>query len=205
MRAPQTLRFSSSPAERYAAPSTCSGASRARRALRVAGAVAVLLVFSLAVVLVTLRLLGCTPFAVLSGSMEPAYPVGSLIYVRAVEGSKLHPGDPVTFVADEQGTVATHRVVSVDADAEVLVTQGDANDAPDGSPVAFENVIGRPFMCIPGAGYAAVWMMQPPGSFVVIALLVGVAAWAFVPRADRSRSRAVRAGSRREGGRHGFR
>ena len=151
---------------------------------RVVGMVLLVLVVALAVVLVTLRLLGCTPFAVLSGSMEPTYPVGSLVYVRAAEGADVRPGDPVTFVADERGTVATHRVVAVDTDAQLLITKGDANNTLDGSPVSFANVIGRPFVCIPGAGYVAAWLWQPPGIVVVGVALVALAAWAFVPRAN---------------------
>lgn len=89
---------------------------------------------ALALALVAPRLLGYTPFAVLSGSMEPAYPVGSLIYVQPVEASSLRVGDAVTFVANDQGTVATHRVIDVDGDSALLRTQGDANVAPTETP-----------------------------------------------------------------------
>ena len=76
---------------------------RSARGVRLTGGIAAVFCVALALALVAPRLLGYTPFAVLSGSMEPAYPVGSLIYVQPVEASSLRVGDAVTFVANDQG------------------------------------------------------------------------------------------------------
>ena len=73
----------------------------------------VILMVVLAVLLVGVRLVGLTPYAVLSGSMEPTYHVGSLIYVRHVDPANVTVGMPLTFVVDENLLVATHRVVQV--------------------------------------------------------------------------------------------
>ena len=64
------------------------------------GALAALACVLLAVALAAPRVLGLTPFVVLSGSMEPTYPVGSLVYVRSVDASELRVGDPVTFTLE---------------------------------------------------------------------------------------------------------
>lgn len=104
------------------------------------GALAALACVLLAVALAAPRVLGLTPFVVLSGSMEPTYPVGSLVYVRSVDASELRVGDPVTFTLEGREAVATHRVIEVDAESASLRTQGDANDEPDGSPVQFASV-----------------------------------------------------------------
>ena len=53
-------------------------------------------------------------------------------------------GDAITFVLNEDLDVVTHRVISIDAENEHFYTQGDANDAPDGAPVYFKNLIGPP-------------------------------------------------------------
>ncbi|HOF93910.1 MAG TPA: S26 family signal peptidase, partial [Clostridia bacterium] len=56
-----------------------------KKILRVFNALTTLLVAAaalLAILLVGVRAVGLTPFAVLSGSMEPSYHVGSLIYVK---------------------------------------------------------------------------------------------------------------------------
>ena len=68
----------------------------------------------LAVTLAGVRVLGLTPYAVLSGSMEPTYHVGSLIYVKKTDPADVQVGDPITFVVNEDLMVATHRVVDVE-------------------------------------------------------------------------------------------
>ena len=52
---------------------------------------------ALAVALLLPRVFGYTPYAVLSGSMEPELPVGSMVYVHETDPATLHPGDVVTL------------------------------------------------------------------------------------------------------------
>ena len=132
----------------------------------------VVLVVILAMLLVGARLIGLQVFTVLSGSMEPAYHTGSLIYVKDVDYRQLESGDVITFMLDED-TVATHRIVEVVPDGEdptVLRyrTKGDANDAEDGGLVHYKNVIGSPVFTIPKLGYVASYIQQPPGMYVAI-------------------------------------
>ena len=133
-------------------------------------------VVAAAVLLVGVRLVGLTPYVVLSGSMEPTYPTGSLIYVRDVEPTEVEVGDPITFVLNEELTVATHRVVEINETDGWFRTKGDANDAPDGSPVLFENLIGEPVFCIPKLGYLTNFLTNPPGMYLgwsaVVILLI---------------------------------
>lgn len=126
----------------------------------------------LAIALVGVRLVGFKVFTVLSGSMEPAYPVGSLIYVKKVDYTKLKSGDVITFMLDEN-TVATHRIVEVVPDEEnpsVLRfrTKGDANDSEDGQLVHYKNVIGTPVLVIPKLGYLASFIQSPRGRYAAI-------------------------------------
>lgn len=128
----------------------------------------------LAVVLAGSRLFGIRVYAVLSGSMEPLYPTGSLIFVREVDPFTLTEGDVITFMLDED-TVATHRIVDVVPDEEDpsvvrFQTKGDANDAPDGSLVHYKNVIGSPVFCVPKLGYVMNYVQHPPGTYVAIAV-----------------------------------
>ena len=126
----------------------------------------------LAMLLVGARLIGLQVFTVLSGSMEPTYHVGSLIYVKDVDPLELESGDVITFLLDED-TVATHRIVEVvpdETDPTVVRfrTKGDANDAEDGSLVHYKNVIGSPVFTIPQLGYAANYIQNPPGTYIAI-------------------------------------
>lgn len=136
--------------------------------------VLVALVVALAIALVGVRLVGLKPFAVLSGSMEPTYHVGSLIYVKSVDYKQLQPGDPITFMIS-QDTVATHRITEVlvdeeDPDTIRYFTKGDANDTPDGSSVHYKNVIGKPVFSIPYLGYVSNYIQKPPGMYAAIAV-----------------------------------
>ena len=132
----------------------------------------VILVVIGAMLLGGVRILGYQVFTVLSGSMEPVYHTGSLIYVKDVDYRDLGEGDVITFMLNED-TVATHRIVGVvpdEADPSVIRyrTKGDANDAEDGSLVHYKNVIGSPVFTIPYLGYVANYIQNPPGTYIAI-------------------------------------
>ena len=79
-----------------------------------------------AVLLIGVRLFGIQVYSVISGSMEPEYPVGALIYVKEVKPSEVEVGDVITFVLSNE-TPATHRVIAIDKEEQLFYTQGDAN------------------------------------------------------------------------------
>lgn len=143
-----------------------------KKVWNVVSSILVALVVILALLLVGARLVGLRVFTVLSGSMEPAYHTGSLIYVKKVDPFTIQPGQPITFLLDED-TVATHRVVGVVPDEEDpgvirFRTKGDANEAEDGALVHCKNVIGTPVFSIPCLGYLADYIQHPPGMYVAI-------------------------------------
>lgn len=93
----------------------------------------VIVMILLAIALVGVRFVGLTPYAVLSGSMEPAYHVGSLIYVKDIEPENVEIGMPITFVVNEDLLVATHRVVDIESreTREELVVDEEGNPILD--------------------------------------------------------------------------
>ena len=134
--------------------------------------VIVILVVILAILLAGVRLFGLQVFTVLSGSMEPTYHVGSLIYVKKTDPAEIRIGDPITFVLNEKLVVATHRVVGIDVDEEGVIrfhTKGDANESEDGGTVHQGNLLGKPVFTIPYLGYVANFMQNPPGTYITIA------------------------------------
>lgn len=138
----------------------------------VISSILVALVVLLALLLVGARVVGLQVFTVLSGSMEPTYHTGSLIYVKKVDPYTIKDGQPITFMLDEN-TVATHRVVGIVPDEEDPTvirfrTKGDANEAEDGSLVHYKNVIGTPIFSIPYLGYVADYIQHPPGMYIAI-------------------------------------
>lgn len=141
-----------------------------------------LLVIMIAVVAVLFlpRVVGLQPLAVLSGSMEPTYHVGSLIYVKDVDSSSIEVGDPVTYQISEN-TMVTHRVVSIDEGAQTLRTKGDANEVEDGAEVSFHNIVGKPLFTIPFLGYAAAYAATRSGIIIMITVILVIMILTFLP------------------------
>lgn len=139
------------------------------------------LVVITAIFLMGSRVVGYRVFNIVSGSMEPAYSVGDLIYVKEVDPATIVPGDVITFVLNEDLVVATHRVVRVDAEKQRFYTKGDANETEDGTPVHYNNVIGIPQFAIPGLGYVSDFVQHPPGSYITIAAVAILLILTFAP------------------------
>ena len=167
----------------------------------------------LAVLLVGVRVVGLTPYAVLSGSMEPTYHVGALIYVKDVAPADITVGMPITFVVNEDLLLATHRVVDIevlttrqeqvldeagnpvlddegnpvveeiplDEPTYYFQTKGDANDAVDGTPVHYKNVVGTPVFSIPYLGYLSSWLQTRQGMIMGICIALVLVILTFLP------------------------
>lgn len=113
--------------------------------------------------------LGYHPVVVLSGSMEPTYHVGSVIYYKAASFEDINVGDPITFVGAEGGAMVTHRVIEKDESARAFGTEGDANGSPDPGMVPYTNVVGKASkISIPYGGYFVNYGKQP----IVIGIMV---------------------------------
>lgn len=139
-----------------------------QRVASIVSSALVALTVVVALSLAAARIFGAGAYVVLSGSMEPSYHVGSLLYDERVKPEDLKEGDPITFSV-ARGTVVTHRIVGVsrdDAGALQFATKGDANNSPDAGMVDERNVIGRPVISVPLLGYAVYYVSRPPGIFV---------------------------------------
>lgn len=102
---------------------------------------------------------------VLSGSMEPELPVGALLLTQKQE--TYSPGDVVIY-ENENGTLVTHRLVSITGDE--AVTKGDANNSED-TPFPASQIYGKVKKVLPGVGSTILWLKTPPG--ICMVLLVG--------------------------------
>lgn len=153
----------------------------------------------LAVAVAVPRIAGATPYTVLTGSMEPSYPPGTLVVVKPVEFDQIGIGDVVTYqIESGKPAVATHRVVG-EANrfdgTRVLITQGDANGDPDPQPVTAVQVRGELWYSVPYLGHvntALSGSQRQLAVWVVAGLLVGYAAFMFVGSVrDRRRGRVA--------------
>jgi signal peptidase len=102
------------------------------------------------------RFAGIEQYVVISGSMEPAIPVGSMVYSAQTDPATLETGDIIVFYSSEAGsTPVTHRVVENHVADGEIITKGDANAQNDMSPVIYANVLGKLVLHVPMLGYIA--------------------------------------------------
>lgn len=94
-------------------------------------------------------LFGYKPLVVLSGSMEPTYKVGAIIYYESFDEIKK---DDVIVFNNSDDSFVTHRVVEL-KDGK-YVTKGDANESVDAELVEVHNIKGKAIKFnIPYLGY----------------------------------------------------
>ena len=129
----------------------------------------VVLTVAVAALMLGGRLFGLQNYIVLSGSMVPTYPVGSLVYVQPVDPAELRVGDPITFRIDEE-TVVTHRIVGVEGSGSALQfeTKGDANEQPDAGKASAADVVGKVVFSVPLLGQLSSFLQTTAGKAVAV-------------------------------------
>ena len=150
----------------------------ASKTLKIISYVLISLVVLLAFALAGVRLFGVDIYYVSSGSMEPKYPTGSLLYITNVDPDTLAVDDVITFQKTEAVT-ATHRIIELVPDEEDPTvirfrTKGDNNKVIDETLVDKDAVVGKAVFCIPYLGYLAAYIQQPPGLYVAIGCAVAL-------------------------------
>jgi len=129
------------------------------------------------------RLVGGVPLTILTGSMEPGLPPGTLVVVRPVDPADIRVGDIVTYqISPGVPGVISHRVggVTVGAAGRTFTLKGDANAEADRDPVVEGQVMGEVWYSVPLLGYlntgvssgARAWLVPAVG-----AALLGYAAF----------------------------
>ncbi|MBR3125616.1 MAG: signal peptidase I [Mogibacterium sp.] len=135
----------------------------------------------LGLVLAAPRLAGIKTYAVISGSMEPAIPVGSMVYSKEVDPKTLETGDVIVFynsnTTQGDGSTAgiipvTHRVVLNDTGLGEITTKGDANEQRDISKVTYNNVEGKVIFHIPHLGYIGAPLSTTMGKVAAALILL---------------------------------
>ena len=116
-----------------------------------------LLVAGLAVVLIVVpKATGSTPLTVLTQSMDPTLPPGTLLVVRPTPVEDIRIGDVVTYqITSGQPAVISHRVVSVASSSDgsrTFTLKGDNNALADPAPVTAAQVRGVVWYSLPDIG-----------------------------------------------------
>ncbi|MBF4594942.1 signal peptidase I [Curtobacterium flaccumfaciens] len=116
-----------------------------------------LLVAALAVVLIVVpKATGSMPLTVLTQSMEPTLPPGTLLVVRPTPIDDIRVGDVVTYqIVSGQPAVVSHRVISVSSSSNgerTFVLKGDNNAEADPAPVTAVQIRGVVWYSVPEIG-----------------------------------------------------
>ena len=136
-------------------------------------------------------------FIVLSGSMEPEFNTGSIVFVKPVEPETIVPGEIVTFsgfAGSKQ--LMTHRVMDIENDEDyglLFITKGDANEHNDPDPVPAKNIKGTVSGHVPLLGYLMSFVQTKQGLILLImipaCLLIGVEVYSFLAKREENKSK----------------
>ena len=167
-----------------------------RRVGTIASTTALIIAIALAALMIVPSLLGFQRYVIMTGSMEPDIPTGSIVYDEVVPVEDLEVGDVITFVPPPEYNISdpvTHRIVSIeqqpDADGQpgplVFQTKGDANEHPD----AWEMILdgedqARVKYQVPYLGYFYLFLSRRWVQLLLIglpalgiAIFVGISMW----------------------------
>lgn len=126
------------------------------------------------------NILGFSFLQVQTGSMEPEYPISTVIIVKEVDVKSLEVGDVISFYStdtDILGRVNTHRIVDISynmAGFPTFTTKGDANDFEDEHKVSSINVIGKVIYNVGTVSGSALSVLRNPNViffFIVLPLV----------------------------------
>jgi len=147
----------------------------ARRAVGITGIALLVILIGFSLLTHLAPLTGRELFVIISGSMEPAVPIGSLVVTTRTDATTIEAGDVVTIRA-ESGVAVTHRVLRVvDTPAgRFFETKGDANDSPDDGLVPAGAIVGAADLHVPYAGYASAFLSSGLGRAAALSALVAL-------------------------------
>ena len=155
------------------------------------------LLLGIAVAVIGLHtLVGGSAMTVLTQSMEPGLPPGTLVVIRPTPVDEIRVGDVVTYqIRSGESAVVSHRVTAKTyTDGELtFVTKGDNNDAVDPEPVREVQIRGTLWYSLPLLGWVNS-ILNGANRTVVLAIVAGglfLYAAASVAGAVRDRRRAT--------------
>ena len=130
------------------------------------------------------RAAGYSAHLILTGSMAPAAPAGSVVLMRPLPAEAVRVGQIVLIPRRDRRRPSPplmHRVVAIRRDAGRIVaeTKGDANATPDFDPYVIEGYTMTPVVVIPRLGYVLA-TSTTRGGRVVLALVVVLLAGGFL-------------------------
>ena len=110
-----------------------------------------------ALAIVVPAMVGGSALTVLTQSMEPGLPPGTLVIIRPTNVEDIRLGTVVTYqIGSNRPELETHRVIEKSKDTRgrtTFITKGDNNDVPDSPAVRPVQIRGTLWYSIPLLGY----------------------------------------------------
>lgn len=119
-------------------------------------------------------ILDINPYVIISGSMEPELPVGSVCLVDCQQ-KEPEAGDIISYKAKD--TIITHRVIE-ETDGG-YITKGDSNSVADPGIVKSKQIFGTVICSIPQVGYAVMFMRTLKG---IVLIAIGAVCFGLIGR-----------------------
>lgn len=165
---------------------------RVKTACQIVGTAMIIVVILLCSLLVLPKVFGFQTYHVISGSMEPALKVGSLIYIHGDLPEDVQEGDIIAFYSasvevrppqeqelesdsgdsyPDDNSIVTHRVVKNNVVSGNFRTKGDANGGEDPMPVDYDLYIGRVKLSVPYMGAILTIMTSLEGKILAVCVV----------------------------------
>lgn len=124
-------------------------------------------------------LFGFRIYRVISGSMQPALQIGDVIIIK--KANNYAEKDIITY--DNGLTTITHRIKSIDGDE--IITEGDANDAPD-KPITKDRILGKYFFRISTFSVFSIILTGKTIYLIMVLVLFAILLFAISDRVTRN-------------------
>ena len=148
----------------------------------ISGGLFALVVLIGALVIVIPNLAGAMPLTVLTSSMEPRLPPGTLIVVKPIETEQIVVGDVITYqIKSGEPGVITHRVAGITNSSDgsrTFTLKGDNNDVADELQVLPVQVQGKLWYSVPWIGYLSNFVNGSAKSWLVPVIAVALFVYA---------------------------
>ncbi len=112
-------------------------------------------------------------YSVITGSMEPSVPVGTLALVTPIPPNDLKTGDVIAFPEpNNPKIIVLHRIVEIQqlGNMTQFRTKGDNNNSADNWLITPSTVKGKMVYGIPGIGYPIKFAQTQVGFIAIIAI-----------------------------------
>lgn len=124
-------------------------------------------------------LFGFRIYRVISGSMQPALQIGDVIIIK--KANNYAEKDIITY--DNGLTTITHRIKSINGDE--IITEGDANDAPD-KPITKDRILGKYFFRISTFSVFSIMLTGKTIYLIMVLVLFAILLFAISDRITRN-------------------